>query len=176
MMRAVTDASTSEPLVSLKKSEWDAYRLYVAGLEGKVAAYENSGSSPASKSTEASSISAAEHEDRYLSASRGLDVAPTTAKMRPGHVALYSIGWVFFVLQMIPPAFTGIAMGSVVLFGPGQGDRTIGVLVMLGLVAVYLLVVLIQFRLWAKRRPLGVLLFGLLAPWPFWFSYLAVLF
>ncbi len=165
----MTDASAAEPLISLKKSEWDAYRLYVAGLEGKVSAYE---SAAASRAVESAMPVTSPPEDEHLSVSRS-DTAAPALKMRSGHVALYAIGWVFFVLQMIPPAITGIGLGMALFTGPGQEGKVVGGLVLLGLVVIYLLVILIHVRLWVKRRPLGVLLFGLLAPWLFWMPTLS---
>lgn len=165
----MTDVSPAEPLISLKKSEWDAYRLYVAGLEGKVSAYETAA---ASKPVETDIPVSQTREDEHLSVAQRA-VAPDTTKMRSGHVALYAIGWVFFVLQMIPPAITGLGLGMVLFTGASQEGKVVGGLFFLGLVVIYLLVILIHVRLWTRRRPLGVLLFGLLAPCLFWLPTLS---
>lgn len=134
MTNPAPDGASAEPLVSFRQSEWEAYQRYVAGLEARNVL-------PLDSSTQNS-----------LTAS---SVIP------PRHTALYVIGWVLFILQMVTVLW--ICCLPLIGFFSGTNISTPRLWWLPG-VALIALTVLVQFRFWAQRRPVAVLLSGIFGP------------
>lgn len=149
----MTDASSTADaeLVTLRKAGWDEYQRYVAGLEGKVSAYERA--APAtSDSAEVDGLIAA---------------AP---RQSAGHTALYVIGWVLFILQML--IVVGIMAMPLIAVITGAGVGGFSLWTFLGFALAGISVV-VHVRFWQTRRPVALLLSGIFAPTFAWVGAIA---
>lgn len=147
----MTDAPPDEPLVSFRQSEWEAYQRYVAGLEGKISAYERA--TPA--------VQSPVEVDELI---------PAVPSQSAGHTALYVIGWVLFILQML--IVIGIMAMPLIAVITGAGVGVFSLWTFLGFALAGISVV-VHVRFWQTRRPVALLLSGIFAPTFAWVGAIA---
>lgn len=170
MMRPVVDIAPAgfDPLLSFKKSEWEAYQQYVAGLETQLAAHEKASEARVLKDAERKSDAAEEKRRKKADAAAEKRreeerIARRAERKRILESVAYTLGWAFFAVQMIPSVLTTVTFVFNRLGASAVGGFLAGGVILVAIA----LAVMVVFQLRPRNRPVAFFLVGVLSPLPF---------
>lgn len=153
-----------DPLLSFKKSEWDAYQQYVAGLEKKLAEHERDAQARADAELRRKIDSEQVKTRREHKPAKRVESKPLRgASKSQSYQSVYTVAWVVFGAQAVVAGFAGFKYTFMSMSNGWGGEFLAGSVILLALA----LVSLVQFQLREREKAVLMVLVSLFGMVPF---------